>query len=219
MAFTVYGPGVRDIVTLDNLFQQRVVEAAEPGRAVRRVADRQSQAGAERQAPQTPRSRGERAQQAYGESVETPAERQRALFAHQIMTTPVVTLSPETTIVEAWREFRERRFRHIPVVDPRRRVVGIISDRDLLRYAAISGRVPPYDEDSPEADTTIEGMMKKRVLTASPDTEIREIARVLFEQRVGAMPVVDDNGHPVGIITRSDILRTLVNHAPLELWV
>ena len=57
------------------------------------------------------------------------------------------------------------------------------------------------------------------VITATPDTRIREIARLLIERRIGAMPIMDKYDNLVGIITRSDVLRAVVNHAPLELWV
>jgi acetoin utilization protein AcuB len=57
------------------------------------------------------------------------------------------------------------------------------------------------------------------VLTAHPDTSIRDIARVFFEERIGAVPIVDRGETLVGIVTRSDILRTILNSAPLELWV
>ena len=61
--------------------------------------------------------------------------------------------------------------------------------------------------------------MTDQVLTAHPDTEIRTIARVMFEERIGAMPIVSEAGTPVGIITRSDILRTVMNKVPFELWI
>ncbi len=148
-----------------------------------------------------------------------PVERQPALHAHQIMSTPVTTLTPETSLLDAWALFRKTRYRHIPIVDDTGCLVGIVSDRDLLRYAAVNGRIPPYDGDSPEAHTPIATLMKPRVLTATPDTEIRQIARVLIEQHIGAMPIMDYAGRLRGIVTRSDILRALVTHAPLELWV
>ena len=155
---------------------------------------------------------------AYAETAR-PRARQPALHAHQIMSSPVTTLTPETSILEAWRLFRAKRYRHIPVVDSEGRLVGIVADRDLLRYAAVNGRIPPFDEHSVEAQTAIATLMKPRVLTATPDTEIRQIARVLIEQHIGAMPIMDYQGRLRGIVTRSDILRALVTHAPLELWV
>jgi len=175
----------------------------------------------EREARDRPRATGGRTAaplESYARTAR-PVERQPALHAHQIMSTPVTTLTPETSILDAWTLFRQTRYRHIPVVDEAGRLAGIVSDRDLLRYAAVNGRIPPYDGDSPEARTPIATLMKPRVLTATPDTEIRQIARVLIEQHIGAMPIMDYGGTLRGIVTRSDILRALVTHAPLELWV
>ena len=58
------------------------------------------------------------------------------------------------------------------------------------------------------------------MLSAHPDTEIRLIARTMFEQKIGAMPILsEEDDSMVGILTRSDILRTVVNRAPFELWI
>lgn len=130
-----------------------------------------------------------------------------ALLAEQIMTSPVVTLGREATMGEARNLFRERRFRHVPILSATQRLAGILSDRDLLHHLVDPDLSP------------IRALVTERVFAASPDTEIREIARVLFEHHIGSMPVIDPQARLVGIITRSDILRTLVNRAPLELWV
>ena len=140
-----------------------------------------------------------------GEGVER--ERRPVMVAHQIMSAPVMTLHPRATLAEARALFRERRFRHVPILSPENRLVGIISDRDLLRHAEA------------ESDGPITPMISERVFAAAPGTEIREIARSMFEHHIGAMPVIDPEGHLEGIITRSDILRTLIHRAPLELWV
>lgn len=210
MAFTIYGPGIRDEVLLDNLFEQKQVEQPDAIDPSRRIDDQHSPPGEQLARQQ--------AQRAYQQTANLPREREPAILAYQVMTAPVVSLQPDTRLTEAWRVFRERRFRHIPVLNEVGRIYGIISDRDLLRYAAVNGRVPPYGEDSPESQMMIRDMVKTRVVTATPDTEIRQIARVLFEKRIGAMPVVNREEQLIGIITRADILRTLVNTAPLELW-
>ncbi len=148
-----------------------------------------------------------------------PQQRRLAVSASQIMSSPVATLTPETTVAEAWELIRARGFRHIPILSGGKELVGIISDRDLLlEFGGFFKTDAPQDKTAQE-QMTIQGMIKRKVLTASPDTEIREIARILFEERIGSMPIVDDNGSLVGILTRSDILRTLVNNAPLELWI
>ncbi|MDH5730562.1 MAG: CBS domain-containing protein, partial [Gammaproteobacteria bacterium] len=146
-------------------------------------------------------------------------EPQPAIIARQIMRSPVTTLTESASLLEAWNLFRETRYRHIPIVNVHGVLTGLVSDRDLLRYAATSGHVPPYDENSAEAKLSIRDLMRTRVLTASPETEIRFIARVLIEQRIGVMPIVNEQSEPLGMITRSDILRTIIHHSELELWV
>ena len=115
---------------------------------------------------------------------------------------------------EAWRLITAKRFRHVPIVNGEQVLVGILSDRDLLRALASRER---------ETITQWEGVrvasiMHTDVLSATPDTEIREVARVLFEERIGCMPIVDSAARVVGLVTRSDVLRALLVHAPLELW-
>ncbi len=216
MAFTLTGAGIEDSVPFKTGTKLEVVEETFPVMPVKKVGSRNE---LDEPPLQENKLRRKKADKAYNTTLKIAKERGPALHAYQIMSSPVVTLSPQTTITEAWRVFRERRFRHIPVVTPDRKIYGIISDRDLLRYAATSGKIPPYSEDAPEAHTVITGLVKTRVVAASRDTEIREIAKILFEQRIGAMPVLTESGLLDGIITRSDILRTLINHAPLELWV
>jgi acetoin utilization protein AcuB len=146
--------------------------------------------------------------------------RQPALLVSQIMTSPVQSLSPETSLQAAWELFREKRFRHIPVVIGYKQIAGIISDRDLLRILA---RTSSADSSAaPDLNlrtSSIAEHMKREVLCAFPETTIHEVAGILLEQRIGSMPVVDPHGGLVGIVTRSDILRCVVQQAPLELWI
>lgn len=214
MAFTIYGPGWRDKVSLDNLFRDKSVD---PLTGVRRVQP----VGEETPSQGEGRTPGEQAASAYESVASRPQGRQiePALIAEQIMSSPVTTLPPDAMLTQAWQLFRQTRYRHIPVVADGQ-LEGILSDRDLLRYAAINGRKPPYDDtDSAEAQIPIAALVKQQVVTATPDTEIRLIARLLFEKRIGSMPIVSETDRLVGIVTRSDILRTIIHRAPLELWI
>ena len=60
--------------------------------------------------------------------------------------------------------------------------------------------------------------MTRVVLAAHPDIEIREVACTMFKERIGCMPLLDHDGEVVGIITKSDILRGVINNEPLDLW-
>lgn len=142
--------------------------------------------------------------QAYEAAADPPAEPRIAVAAREIMSTPVVSVAPEARASEVAALLAEHGFHHLPVLAPNGRLVGMISDRDVLRT------------DSPEqsADRT----MSRRVLTAAPDTPIRELARVMVTERIGAVPIVGPQGL-VGIVTQNDVLRCLVNRAPLDLWI
>lgn len=144
---------------------------------------------------------------AYEAASETHPKRRPAATAADLMSAPVITLASEASLRTAVALFREHRFRHVPVCEPSGMLVGILSDRDLLRDGVLA--------DS----ALIAEVMTTPVLTAHPETVVREIARVMFEEHLGAIPIVDVAGALVGIITRSDILRALINRAPLELWV
>jgi CBS domain-containing protein len=134
-------------------------------------------------------------------------------FAREIMTSPVFSVAPSATIQEITRIFTEKRFRHIPVVSPDGHLIGLVSDRDVLRYRAVSGRNDAHPESK-----AVQTIMVREVLSASPSARIRELAQVMLDERVGSMPIVDSADSLVGIITRSDIVRAIVRHGPVRLW-
>jgi acetoin utilization protein AcuB len=145
---------------------------------------------------------------AYERVLNPDTPRRRVIFAAELMSTQVVTLQDDAPLSSAAEIFSQRRFRHIPVLNSESQLAGILSDRDVLRNSSRKG----WESES------VSSFMSKLVIVASKDTEIREIARVMFEERIGCMPITDDPGNLIGIVTRSDILRTLVVQAPLALW-
>jgi acetoin utilization protein AcuB len=149
-----------------------------------------------------------------------PVQRAPAVLASQIMTSPVHCLQPTDTYERARSLFQQSRYRHVPIVSDAGALVGIISDRDILREAAhIGEQLQPWLTELISQERTIAEFMTKRVLTATPQAEIRNVAKVLFEERIGGMPIVEESGKVVGIVTRSDILRVIVNRASFELWI
>lgn len=136
--------------------------------------------------------------------------RSRVVYAHQIMTSPVVTASMDQKLSVIWSLFAKQIFHHLPLLDDDKKLQGIVSDRDLLRFAA--------NHQRELGDHPISRLMSRQVISVAPETEVRVIAEVMCKRSIGAVPVVDDNVVVVGIVTRSDILRTLVHQAPLELW-
>ena len=140
------------------------------------------------------------------------------LVAKDVMSSPVVSLSPNTKLLQAQNLMQQRRFRHIPIATVEGKVVGILSDRDVWRALA-NPAVSQISSSVNAAESSVHHIMSQPVLVAKPETEIRAIVRVMFEEHIGAMPIVSDPGQLMGMITRSDILRTLVAHPNFDQWV
>lgn len=144
-------------------------------------------------------------------------QREPAIVAAQIMSSDVITLKVTDTVEHAWKLFHQRHFRHVPVMSEDGKLIGIISDRDFLALGL--DHVGRELNRAEQLSSPIKNIMKSDVLTTRPTTEIRAIARIMFTENIGAMPVVEEEGALVGILTTNDILRTLVNNAPLGLWI
>lgn len=156
------------------------------------------------------------AAQAY-QSVKQVPRVPAVVLAEQIMTSPVVTLDSQATIDKALTLFRASQFRHLPIVSSADVLVGIVSERDILRHLA--GVTENYQQlaQHHRGECAVQ-VMKSPVLTASGDTDVRYIAHLFVEQRIGALPIVTD-GAIIGIITRTDVLKAVMRHFVLELWV
>ncbi len=209
MTFFVQGLNGHERMPLEKVFKEKVVEKTEAITPVRAVDEK------EQQESTVEGNRQHQAVEAY-QSIEQLPQSHVALYAEQIMSSPVVTMDPQATVDEALVLFRRRQVRHLPVVSPKGQLVGMVSDRDVLRHLA--GVTENYQRQVPQdGGVPIATVMKSPVLTASPDTDVRYIARLFVEQRVGALPIVTD-GELTGIIARSDVLSAVMRHYVLELW-
>lgn len=126
------------------------------------------------------------------------------------MTRDPVTVTPDDTLARALRLTRERRIRHLPVVDAAGTLAGILSDRDI-RTAMPS---PLTVEDPERVDflerTPVAAIMTREVVTICARDTIEEAARLLCRHRIGALPVVDAAGRLEGILSETDILGAFV---------
>jgi acetoin utilization protein AcuB len=127
------------------------------------------------------------------------------LLVKDSMTREVVALSPGTTADEALALCREKRIRHLPVLEEGR-LAGIVSDRDLRSAAPALG-----DPGRAEAlrNLQISDVMTREVVITHPGDPIEEAANRMREKRIGCLPVVEDGGL-VGILTSSDVMEALV---------
>lgn len=123
----------------------------------------------------------------------------------QIMVTNVISVSPRTKLIEAYRTSQAYRIRHFPVVDGDQ-LVGIVSDRDLR-----DAHPSLLTESDSEAYylKEIREIMVRNVITIHPLDFVEDAAKLLYQYRIGCLPVVSDD-RLVGIISERDILHTLL---------
>lgn len=127
------------------------------------------------------------------------------MLIESMMVREVITVAPETTLLDALRLTREKRIRHLPVVRDGF-LIGLISDRDLLDAAP--SKLEPSNQHL-LTSTTVEQIMVHDVTTCHPLDFVEDAASQMYRHRVGCLPVVT-NRKLVGIITERDILHTLV---------
>ena len=116
-----------------------------------------------------------------------------------VMTGKVATLSPHHTFNDAANLMNDRHFRHCVVVDSQRRVLGVISDRDILRALA---RNPNSRSKS------VDQIMTRNPITAKRATPIVDAVSKMVAKRINCLPVVEDDGTVCGIVTSTDLLRS-----------
>jgi CBS domain-containing protein len=140
--------------------------------------------------------------------------------ARDIMTTSVVTVSPETDIAEAVKLMLERQISGVPVIDDSGRLIGILTEGDLMRRAELAtGRqswwINPISSPEQEAKAYVKAhglkvkdVMTKEVVTITEQEPLDRIAMVFEERGIKRTPVMR-SGKVVGIVSRANLLRSL----------
>ncbi len=128
-----------------------------------------------------------------------------------VMTTEVVAVRRETTFKEMAAVLRRYRVSALPVVDDAGRVLGVVSEADLLAKEALSDPGPVAElvhrKDLRKAEGLTAGdLMTSPPVTAMPDDPVEQAARMMHFMRVKRLPVVNSGGQLVGIISRADVL-------------
>src|SRR5579885_3196677 len=127
------------------------------------------------------------------------------------MTAVVVSVSPDTSVKEAFMTMKTNGFRHLPVVK-NGKLVGFVTDRDLRRPQIADVFKEWNDLYRISHDLHVEDVMITGVVAVTPETDLIKAAAILVEKKIGALPVVEKEGSKtlVGIITIYDFLKALV---------
>ena len=127
----------------------------------------------------------------------------RKATAREVMTVDPETVSADASLFTAASIMAELGVRHLPVVDAEGRLVGIISDRDVRTALGDPLELLRGRDDS---ELTVGSVMSTEPLSETLTTPIGDLAGLLADERIGAIPIVDDDSHPIGIVSYVDVL-------------
>jgi acetoin utilization protein AcuB len=144
------------------------------------------------------------------------------MIAGDVMTPDVISLRSDDVLGSAKDILQQQRFRHMPIVDNQAELVGILSDRDILRHLPYAGRRPPRDtgefrrhlfdvnESSMSLMRPLKQIMTCDVSCVLAEAALSDVARTMQNQKMSCLPVVEADRKLCGIITVVDIMRSLL---------
>jgi CBS domain-containing protein len=147
--------------------------------------------------------------------------------ARDVMISSVITIRKSATVREVARILLEKRISAVPVVDNVGKLVGMITESDLMRRAE-AGTEHPYSwwvhflagDATVAADyvkshaARVEDVMTCDVVTATPETPLHEIASLFEEHRIKRVPIVSEDGNLVGIVSRANLIQVVASARP-----
>lgn len=146
------------------------------------------------------------------------------MLAKDMMTKDVITVSGEETLQNVAKIFIEKNISGVPVVDEQNHVIGVISEGDLVYqqkplakpiFINLFDGILQIDRKefveglNKMAAYKVSQLMTKDVITACEDTPVEEIADLMINKKINRLPIVDDEGHLQGLVTRQDIIRSV----------
>lgn len=132
------------------------------------------------------------------------------MYIGRIMHTDLITVAPETSLSDARDLIEEKKIDHLLVVDRHRKLVGIVSDRDLKQnWASPATSLSVHELNYLLQKVEVKMIMTKTVVTVSPDTTIERAAYIMQTRDISSLPVMEGE-ELVGIITSTDVMEVLL---------
>lgn len=126
------------------------------------------------------------------------------------MSTPVLTIEPDVPVQDALARMRKDKVRRYPVVDRRGKLIGIVTNSDLMNASPSEATtLSVWEINYLQSKITVERVMTKNVITRQEDCPIEEAARIMADHKIGGLPVVRGESL-VGIITETDLFNILL---------
>jgi acetoin utilization protein AcuB len=135
------------------------------------------------------------------------------MFVSKSMTKKVITIDKEASIFDAQKKMVENNIRHLPVVENENQLIGVVTDRDIRSALPYTLFKEPQNLEEREkiANILIKDIMTTKLITITPLDTIQDALLQIQRAKVGALPVVDEQGRLKGIISVRDLLRAFIN--------
>ena len=138
------------------------------------------------------------------------------MYVGRVMNTYLVTVPPETSVIKAKDIIAEKKINHLLVVNKNEDLLGIVSDRDVKQsWASPATTLSVHELNYLLTQLTVEMIMSKKIITISSGTTIERAARIMQENRISALPVMEAE-KLVGIITTTDVMEVLLRAIGLD---
>ncbi len=133
-----------------------------------------------------------------------------SMTVRDLMSTDLVTLTEDETLADAQRCMALGRIRHLPVLRGRT-LVGLVTHRDLLAASfSIFAEVDANEQRRIFVTVPVVEAMHRDVMTVPPTMDVSKAAHILLDNKYGCLPVIEESGEMVGIVTEADFLRLTV---------
>jgi len=130
-----------------------------------------------------------------------------------VMSRHLVTVTPDKSLQQIQELFSDHRCHHVLVTD-RGRLEGVISDRDVLkRLSCFVGTLGEQRRDEETLELKAHQLMSRRLIVAPPDASLDQAAHLLLDAGISCLPIVDEDGRLLGVITWRDLLRAFAGVA------
>lgn len=134
------------------------------------------------------------------------------MLVRERMSAHPILCEPDLPVSDALDQMKKEHIRRMPVVDKHGKLVGIVSDKDLLQASPSSATsLSVWEITYLMAKIKINDVMTRKVITISPDMPLEDAARIMVDNKIGGLPVVSPDGAIVGIITETDIFKTFID--------
>jgi acetoin utilization protein AcuB len=133
------------------------------------------------------------------------------MLVKERMKHPVITVKPDMPIMDVLNLMKREKIRRTPVVDGHGKLIGIVSEKDILNAGpSTATSLSVWEINYLLTKIKVEDVMTKKVVTIHEETPIEEAAFIMASNKIGGMPVTHDDGGIVGIITETDVFKILL---------